>query len=414
MPGLSQVRQRMRRMVRRLAARGKLLDRRRLREQVERELNQMSQQAREEFAQELEDLWSYVYGGTLRRDFRVENLLLIGHYGSQIDRFYKKLSERANRRLATEISAKLAAGEPVEEIAQVLRRKWQLPYNQLAATVRGVARASSRANAVLTAMSYGAQAFRYVGPRDELNRPFCADRVGKVFALGAVSKMKNDFGQAAWLFCGGWNCRHYWEPVMEEVEAFTTAAMDKMKKTRPNQFTVVPQEVRRQYVRAAHAKNSGDVEITTTSGGKVLLKKEYLQEKGERLAKGQLVEVVKSFNEITFGLAFAQQQGLTVAYSTGKNLRNGDVDAMVRSGDKFVAVEMKTTVSYKRIREEIEDALKKPQSQWLVFFYVGDEIELLRAEMESWRALLRHKPFPLVVDLYWVWQNQIQYIGRLE
>ncbi len=201
---------------------------------------------------------------------------------------------------------------------------------------------------------------------------------------------------------------------MEEVEAFTTAAMDKMKKTRPNQFTVVPQEVRRQYVRAAHAKNSGDVEITTTSGGKVLLKKEYLQEKGERLAKGQLVEVVKSFNEITFGLAFAQQQGLTVAYSTGKNLRNGDVDAMVRSGDKFVAVEMKTTVSYKRIREEIEDALKKPQSQWLVFFYVGDEIELLRAEMESWRALLRHKPFPLVVDLYWVWQNQIQYIGRLE
>ncbi len=117
---------------------------------------------------------------------------------------------------------------------------------------------------------------------------------------------------------------------MEEVEAFTTAAMDKMEKTRPNQFTVVPQEVRRQYVRAAHAKSSGDVEITTTSGGKVLLKKEYLQEKGERLAKGQLVEVVKSLNEVTAGLLLADKEGFAVIYSAepkkGENLRGGDID----------------------------------------------------------------------------------------
>jgi hypothetical protein len=51
-------------------------------------------------------------------------------------------------------------------------------------------------------------AFAYLGPADELNRPFCHARVGKVFTKAEIDAMDNRQLPNVFLTGGGYNCRH--------------------------------------------------------------------------------------------------------------------------------------------------------------------------------------------------------------
>lgn len=53
----------------------------------------------------------------------------------------------------------------------------------------------------------------YVGPQDSRNRPFCAERVGKEFTLGEALTWDNGQGLPAVIYCGGYGCRHFLQPV---------------------------------------------------------------------------------------------------------------------------------------------------------------------------------------------------------
>lgn len=53
----------------------------------------------------------------------------------------------------------------------------------------------------------------YAGPRDSRNRPFCAQRVNKIFPLEVVYTWDNGQGIPAYLYCGGYGCRHQLVPV---------------------------------------------------------------------------------------------------------------------------------------------------------------------------------------------------------
>jgi len=59
---------------------------------------------------------------------------------------------------------------------------------------------------------------RYSGPSGTV-RPFCMRIIDKVFTMEEVENMTNDFGYPALIYCGMWNCRHRWDPVMDESEA---------------------------------------------------------------------------------------------------------------------------------------------------------------------------------------------------
>jgi len=57
---------------------------------------------------------------------------------------------------------------------------------------------------------------RYEGPEPERN--FCSIHYNKIYKLEDVEKMTNDFGQPAFTYCGGYNCRHRWVPVFGKME----------------------------------------------------------------------------------------------------------------------------------------------------------------------------------------------------
>jgi hypothetical protein len=57
-----------------------------------------------------------------------------------------------------------------------------------------------------------AQRFRYSGPLDPRNRPFCRrlEEANKTYSRAEVAAMNNGMLPDVMLTCGGWNCRHVW------------------------------------------------------------------------------------------------------------------------------------------------------------------------------------------------------------
>lgn len=69
------------------------------------------------------------------------------------------------------------------------------------------------------AQEAGLERFLYVGPLDAKTREFCAPLVGHTFTREEIDEMDN--GQSADVFSdgGGWNCRHEWVGVTDELAA---------------------------------------------------------------------------------------------------------------------------------------------------------------------------------------------------
>lgn len=57
-------------------------------------------------------------------------------------------------------------------------------------------------------MSAGYVYFIYAGPRDDRNRPFCAERANNVYHINDIYGWENGQLEPPWVYCGGYNCRH--------------------------------------------------------------------------------------------------------------------------------------------------------------------------------------------------------------
>jgi hypothetical protein len=66
--------------------------------------------------------------------------------------------------------------------------------------------------------------FAYVGPDDDVTRPFCEARVGKAFTRQAIERMDNGQIGNVFLTAGGYNCRHSWVELSRFSESATEAA----------------------------------------------------------------------------------------------------------------------------------------------------------------------------------------------
>lgn len=67
------------------------------------------------------------------------------------------------------------------------------------------------------AVDAGVELFRYEGPRTNL-RPFCRDTIernGGIYTLAEIQRMDNGQGLPVENYCGGYNCRHRWVPIVQ-------------------------------------------------------------------------------------------------------------------------------------------------------------------------------------------------------
>lgn len=65
----------------------------------------------------------------------------------------------------------------------------------------------------LESLALGSKYVLYAGPRDARNRPFCAERVNNIYPVEVVYTWDNGQGIPAYLYCGGYGCRHQLVPT---------------------------------------------------------------------------------------------------------------------------------------------------------------------------------------------------------
>jgi hypothetical protein len=74
----------------------------------------------------------------------------------------------------------------------------------------------SRSVNIAQALDLGLDLFLYVGPDDDITRPFCEDLLAKdppIYTLAEIEAMDNDQGLPVMTSGGGYNCRHSWQPL---------------------------------------------------------------------------------------------------------------------------------------------------------------------------------------------------------
>lgn len=97
----------------------------------------------------------------------------------------------------------------IQERLARLGRTEERHYGTVQNTIRlGI----TRQGAIEQALANGVSYFRYSGASMG-SRPFCQERIGKVYSIEEIRAMDNLQGLPVEFFCGGWNCRHRWVAV---------------------------------------------------------------------------------------------------------------------------------------------------------------------------------------------------------
>jgi len=60
--------------------------------------------------------------------------------------------------------------------------------------------------------------FAYLGPADEVTRPFCRKHVGRVYTRAQIDRLDNGQLDNVFLTGGGYNCRHTWIEIAKSSE----------------------------------------------------------------------------------------------------------------------------------------------------------------------------------------------------
>ncbi len=100
-------------------------------------------------------------------------------------------------------------GSAVERVAGVVR-------TELNTTISGFA---SSLNAH-KAKDLGLNLFEYLGPDDKLTRPFCNRVLSKdpaIYQRSEIEKLSNGQGLPVLIYGGGYNCRHQWRAISEDL-----------------------------------------------------------------------------------------------------------------------------------------------------------------------------------------------------
>lgn len=109
----------------------------------------------------------------------------------------------------------LIAGTPPN--LKALHRDYGLPAlsnikTEVSTTIAGFQRSIQQKKS----QDVGIELFLYLGPDDDVTRPFCEERVGKVFSSNEIREWDNGQGLPADIYLGGYNCRHELVPIPED------------------------------------------------------------------------------------------------------------------------------------------------------------------------------------------------------
>lgn len=113
------------------------------------------------------------------------------------------------------VMRQVLSGQPVdgaEIISKLSDRAESYGETNLNTALSGMYRSFT----VSKSQELGLELYLYVGPDDDITRPFCEARVGKVYTLDEIKDWDNEQGLDPLIYCGGYNCRHQLSPISLE------------------------------------------------------------------------------------------------------------------------------------------------------------------------------------------------------
>jgi hypothetical protein len=111
----------------------------------------------------------------------------------------------------------IVLGEEID-IAAIMRRVSDVPMHHVATEIRTSMLAFNRTVTAVQAEQAGIERFVYLGPDDDITRPFCGELIGQIFTIDEIESMDNGQGLEVLQYGGGYNCRHQWRPVTPDIE----------------------------------------------------------------------------------------------------------------------------------------------------------------------------------------------------
>ena len=131
---------------------------------------------------------------------------------SAADKQFIRVANNINEKAVLKIRQGLYRELTAAEIAESLKTVTKLSTNHATAVTDTFITGYDRmANFELAAGS-GADKFRYGGASPE--REFCTKHYDKIYTLEQIDELNNGQGLSVRYYCGGYRCRHNWEPVL--------------------------------------------------------------------------------------------------------------------------------------------------------------------------------------------------------
>jgi hypothetical protein len=123
-----------------------------------------------------------------------------------------KIREGYDRQVFEIVRRGIARNEDSKVIQERLARLGRTEERHYGTVQNTIRLGITRQGAIEQALANGVSYFRYSGASTGA-RPFCRERIGKVYSIEEIRAMDNGQGLPVEFFCGGYNCRHRWVAV---------------------------------------------------------------------------------------------------------------------------------------------------------------------------------------------------------
>jgi len=165
-----------------------------------------------------EQMFAWIGDHTLTPEQNADIAQAMAQYSNE----FAMIAGSIDTSLAGEVATALSEGASTAEITDRLRHKFARPRHQ-AWTVANTARAVYDRKATSAyAENAGITRFEYLGQSPQ--RAFCKKNYNKIRTAEEWRRLRNDFGQNAYDYCGGWNCTHWLESIVEDNNPVDTKA----------------------------------------------------------------------------------------------------------------------------------------------------------------------------------------------
>ena len=161
------------------------------------------------FLAQATEQYTWVSERTLSQQQQSDVLQILSTTGSG----FATVGGKVQQDVVREISRGIREGLPSAELEDILARKFSKSRSHSRTIANSSLQAFARADRFEKANTAGVKRFRYVGPSPE--REFCRKHFRKVYTLSEINQLSNGQLSPVRLYCGGYNCRHQWQPVVD-------------------------------------------------------------------------------------------------------------------------------------------------------------------------------------------------------